>query len=309
MIKQVLVSIGFPLLLAAALIAVCWMIRQLRSQAWLRDGVFGVALCGAFFVAFCLETAFPSVPPASKWHMLAIIAAGCVILGWPVAALVRGQWPAAELLGLCSGGLIAWLIELPEMDTVHRGLLGLSIAASVVTLDRIAQRLPGAIMFLSLWLVFAGLSILSEAAAFLSLAIICGAMSAVSCSAAVIGGCAGHPGMGRGGAWAVGVMLPLIAFCGWSYNYGPVSWWHWLLVAGSPLLLLVMVLIPMGRMRSGWVLLIRLLVVLFPIAVGAGSVIQAAAAETDPMMEMYGVELQESDVHVAGRSVSHSPGL
>ncbi|MBG84985.1 MAG: hypothetical protein CMJ40_10645 [Phycisphaerae bacterium] len=285
---QILFAIGLPAMVGAILIVPAWLVPRIRRLSGLTGSALGVALGMALVVAFMAEAGIPSLPPDQKWHMLPILTCGIVIL-CPVVAIVDGSGEMGRwLISIASGGIIGWFAVFPGLDLLGQILLGVWVGISFMVISWVSHRRRGVTVTLSITLVFAALSILCMQAHFITLTLIAGALSATSGIGFVTAFISerwgpevpvGSPvfpedeselpsrslAIGWGGAFAVASIIPLVAFCGWAYNVGDVTWLHWGLVAGAPLMLGIGELPGLHHREGFWWFLVRVGLVALPI--------------------------------------------
>lgn len=302
--EQILFAVGFPALVGGILIVPAWLVPRIRILSGVTGSALGVGLGMALVVAFMAEAGIPTLPPAQKWHMLPILACGIVIL-CPVVAIVDGSGELGRwLIGIASGGIIGWLAVFPGLDLLGQILLGVWVGISFMVISWVSHKRRGVTVTLSSTLVFAALSILCMQAHFITLTLIAGALSATSGIGFVTAFISEVWGpkvsyaspvfpvdeselpsrslaIGWGGAFALASIIPLVAFCGWAYNVGDVSWLHWGLVAGAPLMLGIGELPGLHKKDGFWFFLVRVGLVAVPIVLALTLFFTGASLDED----------------------------
>ena len=228
MLAELLVPIFLP---GIAFLAVLLVLKPEQRGRW-SGLVGGFVLPLATLVGFAYEGAWPS--SFSDWHRLPLILGGAGLLSAGLCWLpsgVRG-WFAPLTLGALAGFFGAF----PDMEISDQCLLGLSVVVSVKWWMLASKPLWVAWSdlahgFLALpsprWPSTGGFTTLMILSA--SGATVAGALVLAPQSLTPSGG----------GAMVLGVLLPLLAWCGCSYDYAEAPWWQWAGVAGLPVAILV----------------------------------------------------------------------
>ena len=76
-------------------------------------------------------------------------------------------------------------------------------------------------------------------------------------------------------------IIPLVAFCGWAYNGGDVTWIHWGLVAGAPLMLGIGELPGLHHRGGFWWFLVRVGLVAIPIVLALTLVFSGSGLDSE----------------------------
>jgi len=283
MTMQVIWGVLVPAVVAAVGMWVVWGPWILRRHARIRDGAMAVCVAAAMFIALCSEIGWPALPPAQKWHGMAWVAVCLMVMAVAAAAIGRRAFPTWEAGALATGVILSWCIAFPGSDRSAQLVVIFGIAFGVPAMIRLSRRIEGAGVPMSLWLTFAVLSVLGMETTFPTLAIMLGGVSAAWCAAAVVGRLTKTTSFGPASAIVAVSIIAVTSMVGWTYSYDfhPVVGWHWIVVAMSPLMLVVTANAAVDRWPPSGQLIARLVVVAIPLAIVLASVMQAAAEAAD----------------------------
>ena len=186
----------------------------------------------ATLVGFVYEGAWPS--SFSDWHRLPLILTGTGLLSAGLCWLPFGvqRWSAPLALGALAGVFGAF----PDMEISDQCLLGLSVVVSVKWWMLASEATLGRLVGLGAWASCVALAPMALDGGFTTLMIL-SASGATIAGALVLAPQSLSPG--GGGAMLLGVLLPLLAWCGCSYDYAEAPWWQWAGVAGLPVAIIL----------------------------------------------------------------------
>lgn len=245
MLAELLVPIFLP---GIAFLAILLVLKPEHRERW-SGLVGGGVLPLATLVGFGFEGAWPS--SFSDWHRLPLILGGVGLLSAGFCWLPSGvrRWFAP--LGL--GALAGVLGEFPDMNRSDQCLLGLSVVVSVKWWMLASEATLGRLVGLGAWVSCVALAPMALDGGFTTLMIL-------SASGATVAGALvltpRSLAAGGGGAMLLGVMIPLLAWCGFSYDYAEAPWWQWAGVAGLPVAIIVFfdpVSAVEGQARRPWI--------------------------------------------------------
>ena len=245
MLAELLVPIFLP---GIAFLAILLVLKPEHRERW-SGLVGGGVLPLATLVGFGFEGAWPS--SFSDWHRLPLILGGVGLLSAGFCWLPSGvrRWFAP--LGL--GALAGVLGEFPDMNRSDQCLLGLSVVVSVKWWMLASEATLGRLVGLGAWVSCVALAPMALDGGFTTLMIL-------SASGATVAGALvltpRSLAAGGGGAMLLGVMIPLLAWCGFSYDYAEAPWWQWAGVAGLPVAIIVFfdpVSAAEGQARRPWI--------------------------------------------------------
>ena len=245
MLAELLVPIFLP---GIAFLAILLVLKPEHRERW-SGLVGGGVLPLATLVGFGFEGAWPS--SFSDWHRLPLILGGVGLLSAGFCWLPSGvrRWFAP--LGL--GALAGVLGEFPDMNRSDQCLLGLSVVVSVKWWMLASEATLGRLVGLGAWVSCVALAPMALDGGFTTLMIL-------SASGATVAGALvlapRSLAAGGGGSMLLGVMIPLLAWCGFSYDYAEAPWWQWAGVAGLPVAIIVFfdpVSAAEGQARRPWI--------------------------------------------------------
>jgi|GEM_PF-4810193 len=245
MLAELLVPIFLP---GIAFLAILLVLKPEHRERW-SGLVGGGVLPLATLVGFGFEGAWPS--SFSDWHRLPLILGGVGLLSAGLCWLPSGvrRWFAP--LGL--GALAGVLGEFPDMNRSDQCLLGLSVVVSVKWWMLASEATLGRLVGLGAWVSCVALAPMALDGGFTTLMIL-------SASGATVAGALvlapRSLAAGGGGSMLLGVMIPLLAWCGFSYDYAEAPWWQWAGVAGLPVAIIVFfdpVSVAEGQARGPWI--------------------------------------------------------
>ncbi len=245
-VVELLEYIGFPVLLASAILVQGWWSGprpwHAKPPAW----PFPAAIGLGFLLAFVLQEGWPDWPPVQKWHWLVPTMIAATVLG--VTARLFPRTGSKRLLPELALAFIAgFAMHFPGQEAIEIRL-GIGIAVLLATLaGRTAVlRRPAIQLPLLGWMLLATLSIMILQASFAKLAILTGAVSAICAAAAVLTALRRPSSLGIGGHLVIGFAVASIAACGAAYdtnaNVPPLAWC--LPILALPLAALARVIIP-----------------------------------------------------------------
>jgi len=228
MLAELLVPIFLP---GLAFLAILLVLKPEHRGRW-SGLVGGCVLPLATLVGFVYEGAWPS--SFSDWHRLPLILAGAGLLSAGLCWLPLGvqRWSAPLALGALAGVLRAF----PDMETSDQCLLGLSVVVSVKWWMLASEATLGRLVGLGAWASCVALAPMALDGGFTTLMIL-SASGATIAGALVLAPQSLTPS--GGGAMLLGVLLPLLAWCGCSYDYAEAPWWQWAGVAGLPVAIIL----------------------------------------------------------------------
>ena len=245
MLAELLVPIFLP---GIAFLAILLVLKPEHRERW--SGLVGGGVIPlATLVGFGFEGAWPS--SFSDWHRLPLILGGVGLLSAGFCWLPSGvrRWFAP--LGL--GALAGVLGEFPDMNRSDQCLLGLSVVVSVKWWMLASEATLGRLVGLGAWVSCVALAPMALDGGFTTLMIL-------SASGATVAGALvlapRSLAAGGGGSMLLGVMIPLLAWCGFSYDYAEAPWWQWAGVAGLPVAIIVFfdpVSAAEGQARRPWI--------------------------------------------------------
>ena len=175
------------------------------------------------FVHFPATVSYGSLP----WAMLAAV----------VAAIVMGNGSGAlsRVAGAIAVPSMAFVfLSPPGLGGGAPQLVALAIAAPAAVAACSVSGRPGPAPLLGWWLVRAVASIMVLLSGFAKLAIVIGALSAMSATLAVCAATIGRPAMGNGLATALVAAFVACAFLGCGYDESSFPRWTWALLAAAP---------------------------------------------------------------------------
>ena len=245
MLAELLVPILLP---GIAFLAVLLVLKPQHRGRW-SGLVGGCVLPLATLVGFVYEGAWPS--SFSDWHRLPLILAGAGLLSAGLCWLpLAGQrWSAPLALGALAGVFG----EFPDMETSDQCLLGLSVVVSVKWWMLASEATLGRLVGLGAWASCVALAPMALDGGFTTLMIL-SASGATIAGALVLAPQSLTPS--GGGAMLLGVLLPLLAWCGCSYDYAEAPWWQWAGMAGLPVAIILFfdpTPSPDGQPRRPWI--------------------------------------------------------
>ena len=315
MLKMILLSFVLPVFTGAGVLAFGWLCPPLRKVRWIASCAFGVALACAFALAYFGEMGYivPAVPPTRSEGWLIVLGLFCLPLSFFLAFTEDKDHPWVETTGLVLGLLIALLPALfagdksvfdgtakplfPDMGAIEHGALALEIALGLILLVRLSSIRGGPTIPCALAFAFLGGAALSMASGWISLTILFGVLSAVSATGGLFARFSGMPMIGRGGASVAALLLILLSTACWYKTTAPdeLQWWYWVLVAGSPFLLVPLENRLLAKMPDAAAFWLRMVVVALPVIYVIIKVLPMitgdggsdATDEMDEMMRMY----------------------
>ncbi len=228
MLAELLVPIFLP---GLAFLAILLVLKPEQRGRW-SGLVGGCVLPLATLVGFVYEGAWPS--SFSDWHRLPLILTGTGLLSAGLCWLPFGvqRWSAPLALGALAGVFGAF----PDMEISDQCLLGLSVVVSVKWWMLASEATLGRLVGLGAWASCVALAPMALDGGFTTLMIL-SASGATIAGALVLAPQSLSPG--GGGAMLLGVLLPLLAWCGCSYDYAEAPWWQWAGVAGLPVAIIL----------------------------------------------------------------------
>ena len=164
---------------------------------------------------------------ALPWAMLAAVAAA-IVMG-------NGSGVMSRVVGAIAVPAMAFVfVSPPGLGGGTPQLVALAIAALVGVAACSVSGRPGPAPLLGWWLVLAVASIMVLLSGFAKLAIVIGALSAMSATLAVCAASIGRPAMGNGLATSLVTAFVACAFLGCGYDESNFPRWTWALLAVAP---------------------------------------------------------------------------
>ena len=228
MLAELLVPIFLP---GIAFLATLLVLKAEQRPKW--SGLLGgLVVPIATLIGFAYEGAWPS--SFSDWHRLPVILAGA---GLASAVLVLFPQGATQYVAPLTLGALAGLVgKFPGMDAADQWLMGLSVAASVRLWMLASVCSLGRLVGVAAWISCVALAPMAFDGGFTTLMVLAASAATIS-GALVLAPQALSPE--GSGAMLLGVVLPTLAWCGFSYDYAEAPWWQWAAMAGLPVLVLV----------------------------------------------------------------------
>lgn len=310
MFVMFLLSFLLPVLAGAGILALGWLVPPIRKVRWLSLSTLGLGLSVGLALSFLAESGLPSYPPARSegWIMLAALV--CIPFAVLLSFTEKLEFPWIELTGLCTGVVVGLMpiisgSELlpeipkplfPDMGIISHAKLALELAFGIIITIRLAQVRPGPTLPTAFAIAFTGASACAMASGWISLSIMFGVLGAISGAAALLARFGGSPNIGRAGAVVSSGLLIFLATACWYKTSPPseVTWWVWMLVVGSPVLLLPLENRAIDKLPPAGAYWIRVIVVAIPVVWVLIRIYPAVAGEAsnapdemDEMMKMY----------------------
>jgi hypothetical protein len=296
MIIMVLKSVVLPVLVGGGTIALCWLLPPLRKWGWLCGSAFGLAISLAVFGAWFAENGMPTFPVGSRSEWIGIAAAFafvCAVLASltglrafpvpPLTALVVGALlAAAPVINGLAGGKDRPLFA--DMGIADQLAIGFAVAVGYLALHEIAERRNGLVLPLAFMIAFGALAPLADHAGWISLTFVAMAASATCLVAAVCARFGGSPAIGRGGLIAAVILLAVLSVAGYRQTFHEIPWWCFLLVAGSPAVLLLFEFKVFDKVPPWGAATLRLAAVVILVAMGLLYGLSGGEPDVDPMM-------------------------
>ncbi len=277
MIKTVILSMFLPILAGGGLVALCWLLPPLRKWKWLSGVTYGLGLAVGIFASFAAENGIPEFPPTERMQWLglsAVLAAIFAIFGSATGQPGKERsWPSTEFFAVLAGAVVACLPFLVqwaggELRPYFSGAgpadqiaMGLAVTVGFLALDRIAESRQGVTLPLVLFITFAGLAPIADAASWITLTFLFAVAAGISLIAAIAARFGGSPSIGRGGLLAAIVLLVFLPAAGYRQTYGEFPWWTWGMAAAAPLILLPLEHPWFGKLPAWGGLALRLVLV------------------------------------------------
>lgn len=309
MISVVLLSVLLPIAAAVGVLTFMWMIPPVRSRSALSGSAFGIALGVGLFISFFFEAGFPEFPPRTSEGWIGWLAIVIVPISFLFALTSRREFPWLETCSLLLGLLVALVpvfagVErangelkplFPGMGVAAHGALAFMIAFGIVAIGRLQETRHGAILPTAFGLSFLGSAACALASGWISMTILFGVLAAIAGICAILTRFSGLPAIGRGGAVAVVLVLVILPMATWHKTTAPeeLHWWYWLLLAGSPLLLLPCENRFFSRLPANGAYWLRAVIVAIPIVFVLIRIMpmlvgqDAGGDDMDDMMKMY----------------------
>lgn len=297
MVMMILKSVVLPVLAGGGVIALSWLLPPLRRWGWLCSSAFGLALGLAVFGAWFAENGLPTFPVSSRSEWIASIAAFAMVAALAAAVTGARAFPVPHLTALAIGGIVAaapWLNSLAggqdrpffaDMTVADQMALGLVVAFGYLALHDVAERRHGMTLPLAMTFAFGALAPLADQAGWISLTFIAIVASATSFIAALCARFGGSPSIGRGGLIASVLLLAVLPVAAYRQTFHEIPWWCFLLIAGSPLVLLPLEIKLIDKLPPWGATTLRLAAVAILIALGLLYGLSGGEPEFDPMGE------------------------
>ena len=272
----------FPALVTAAFITLAarpWSnAKRARAPAWGAP----IGLAAAFMIGFVGLIGRPAFPPAESWQWTFYLAPVVAILSLGLA-LPRFHWTAQAALVLAVATAVSWL-TVPgwyERLTMGRVSVVVAIVAMTWTLIPLAARIPTTALMWILGPVAAASALLLAASANAKLAELCGAMTVSLGVTLILTWFRSN--------WIDATTVPMtfvaliaaLLFNGFANNYGDVPTAAFILIFISPAAAWVAEVAAIRRMGAWPRGVIRLAVVVLPIAVALWLAHTVASGEGD----------------------------
>jgi hypothetical protein len=265
-IRDIVLNVFVPALIACAVMAVAWRPwqrgeRAVERGAWSSPIAFGAGYLVSFIVVSGgIDTSL------ERWQWLGVLVLVAAV-GGVILEIGRRPLHRTWLIVAVVAATAVWMIDLPRVDAWSWRIgLGGSILVSFAALDLVARR-PGDLgLPVALMLVFSVTSALVFQANFLKLALMAGSLGAVSGVLMVTALLNRHAMLGRAGALFVATVLPTMLMTGYAYDYAEIPVWVFALPLIAILALPVTALPVLARRSSAALVGARLLVVLIPCA-------------------------------------------
>jgi hypothetical protein len=276
--------LGYGVLLPAALTAAGLLLAARPALAARGGDILAVAIglvAGFAALAGSGEIVANFLKPSSTWDWLPAVALLANALGIadrlilePGLASAKSskqlwrslRWGTRLGIGLLAG----WLLMRAQsaLEPVSGGwIAALAVTATGLwALDFVARSWPGSVLPMLLTLVAFAAAALMHLCGFITLAMMGGVLGAVLAACTVVGWLRPHAAVTRGAVPALAVLLPGLLFCSHFNDYSETPAACHLLIVAAPLVLLVTSIPPVARLSSGWLALLRVAVVLLPLA-------------------------------------------
>ena len=256
MLAELLVPIFLP---GIAFLAILLVLKPEHRGRW--SGLFGGCVLPLWPPSWALVTR-----AAGHHHFeLAPIAIDLGQGGFAFDRLLLLAFKGSTMVRSLGLGAFAGALGRSRIWTVLASVCwGLSVVASVKWWMLASEATLGRLVGLGAWVSCVALAPMALDGGFTTLMIL-------SASGATIAGALVLAPQalvaGGGGAMLLGAMVPLLAWCGFSYDYAEAPWWQWAGVAGLPVAIIVFFdphPAPEGQARRPWLsgLLRAVLVVL-----------------------------------------------
>jgi len=208
--------VGIPVAVATVLVFLSWAMTTTNR----REPMGAIVALGiASFIAFVLQEGIPTLPPAQKWHWLIL----SLFAVWALACIYPcfKKWDELIVLqAIIAGILVSVLMQFPaQQDLLFRVLIFVMVLFVSLGLRRVT--VPAWHMYLVVWMLLAGISILALQASFAKLAFFTGAMSAVSAALCVLQ--LWKPRVTKSIQMVLGVIVVGSSMCGFAYDQGEAA--------------------------------------------------------------------------------------
>ena len=250
--QQALKVIGPAMVIAAATLSIAW--QPWQRQPRIEHGYWGgaVALGLGFIAAFYFVAGTRGFQLQDRWHWLWMIANAAMALG-VIASAVRANSLMRMLAGTVLAIATAVLFQPPlsaANTTVWKAGLGAAVFVLWLLGESLALRKAGALMPMTLVIVFAGLSIVLLQTRQAGYSLLAASLSSMCGAAMMIAALNPRFTFANGGMHVISAMLPALCFLGWLYNSTDVPAWPFAILLVSPLAHWIAELPALARMKS-----------------------------------------------------------
>ena len=297
MVMIILKSLVLPVLAGGGTIALCWLLPPLRKWKWLSASAFGLAIAVSSFGAWFAEKGVPDFPPTEMAGWLGIMAVLAAVAAILIPCTGKKKFPAPEIEACVMGVIVASAPTIAvmmggtrdhyfaDMAMADHLAMGMAVAIGFLIFERIAERQPGFILPLIFTIVFGALAPMADAAGWITLTFFCASISGACFIATLASKFGGSPSIGRGGVAAAVLLLVVCPVAAYRQGYPDFPWWSLLLVAGSPLVLLLLEVCWLDKLPPWLLNTMRIVSVLVLVGIGLYTgLVPGGEAELDPML-------------------------
>lgn len=281
LLKQSLLGIVLPALVAFAVLIVAWCPWRRKDSPPVGRWGGALALSAGYAVGHVALTGWQPFPPTEVTHWLLYFALAAMAVGlldalWREPAWLR--WGGRLLLA----GAVVWLLLRPIIEYTWGSAqgaawivgLGLALLAFWAGLEALSERLSTASLSLILLIVTAGSSVVLLLSGSALLSQLGGAAAATLGACLVVAGRSPTLSLARGAVCVVSVLLAGLWLNGYFYAEAPLT--SVLLVALSPTAAWVGQVERVRRLAPWQANLVRVAVVLVPVALAVVTALRAS---------------------------------